>query len=284
MQDLGLNSFSYDKKQSRNPSESPGLKRRSSSSRSKHRRMRSDKHRARRARYMTDAIRPPLPTPYLPQTQCQQCGCSRGRGCGCGCGGRGCGCGCGCGRCSGQLGVDLGLGLGCPCQQRGQSTCTCRQFEFDNARSSAPADVPHNSYQQPQAPREPAFMQGAAPQKTQALWRAPEYAGVPMGASTLASREQTIASVVPDLPSCAQQTPRQIIRNQGLYGIKGDYRCDRFQRSTYQDARFVEPIGARNQFLSYNTYDQLHAKDSYMIPTGVAPQILHRNPGPFDKY
>lgn len=92
------------------------------------------------------------------------------------------------------------------------------------------------------------------------VWRLPEY---PV---EQASREETIAAVVSDLPTCCQQTPKEVIRNQGLYGIKGNLSCDLLKRSAVSDHGFLEPLGARNAFLAYNSYDQLHAKDQYLIP------------------
>lgn len=102
------------------------------------------------------------------------------------------------------------------------------------------------------------FGRGSVP--GEAVWRLPEY---PV---EQASREETIAAVVSDLPTCCQQTPKEVIRNQGLYGIKGNLSCDLLKRSAVSDAGFLEPLGARNAFLAYNSYDQLHAKDQYLIP------------------
>jgi hypothetical protein len=61
-----------------------------------------------------------------------------------------------------------------------------------------------------------------------------------------------------------------VIRNKGLYGIKGNVACDLLKRSAVADTGFIQPLGARDAFLAYNTYDQLHAKDQFMIP--VLPQ------------
>lgn len=164
----------------------------------------------------------------------------------------------------------------------------CTRYSTDASRPPLPHVPPVAALRNRQPPHEAALVPNNAyghtdgAQLAQAVWRSPQY---PV-AEVRSSRAETIADVVPDLPSCSQQTPKQIIRNQGLYGIKGDWRCDRFQRSTYQDTRFVEPIGARNEFLSYNAYDQLHARDMYMSPVSTAdapaaPAILHRNPDPF---
>jgi hypothetical protein len=103
-------------------------------------------------------------------------------------------------------------------------------------------------------------MPGLAQLPGDAVWRLPEY---PVDQP---SREETIAAVVSDLPTCCQQTPKDIIRNQGLYGIKGNLSCDLLKRSAVSDRGFLEPLAARNAFLAYNSYDQLHAKDQFMIP------------------
>jgi len=97
------------------------------------------------------------------------------------------------------------------------------------------------------------------------VWRVPEWP------ADQPSREGTIAAVVSDLPECAEQTPRDIIRNKGLYGIKGNTSCDLLKRSAVADAGFIQPIGARNAFLAYDSYDQLHAKDQFLIPI-ITPQ------------
>jgi hypothetical protein len=94
----------------------------------------------------------------------------------------------------------------------------------------------------------------------EAVWRLPEY---PVAQP---SREETIAAVVTDLPTCCQQTPKEVLRNQGLYGIKGNLSCDLLKRSAVSDRGFLEPLAARNAFLAYNSYDQLHAKDQFLIP------------------
>lgn len=96
-------------------------------------------------------------------------------------------------------------------------------------------------------------------------WRLPEWP------ADQPSREGTIAAVVSDLPECAEQTPRDIIRNKGLYGIKGNTSCDLLKRSAVADAGFIQPLGARNAFLAYDSYDQLHAKDQFLIPI-ITPQ------------
>jgi hypothetical protein len=103
-------------------------------------------------------------------------------------------------------------------------------------------------------------MPGLAQPPGESIWRLPEY---PVEQS---SREETIAAVVSGLPECCQQTPQQVIRNQGLYGVKGNLSCDLLKRSAVADRGFLEPLGARNAFLAYNAYDQLHSKDPWLIP------------------
>jgi hypothetical protein len=102
---------------------------------------------------------------------------------------------------------------------------------------------------------------GVAQYTGESMWRLPEW---PVNQP---SREESIAAVVPDLPTCSSnQASKNAIRNQGLYGIKGNVSCDLLKRSAVADAGFLQPLGARNAFLAYNTYDQLHSKDQYMIP------------------
>lgn len=103
-------------------------------------------------------------------------------------------------------------------------------------------------------------MPGMAQLTGEGMWRLPEY---PVAQD---SREGTIAAVVTDLPTCCNTTPKEVLRNQGLYGIKGNLSCDLLKRSAVSDHGFLEPLGARNAFLAYNSYDQLHAKDQYLIP------------------
>ena len=93
------------------------------------------------------------------------------------------------------------------------------------------------------------------------IWRLPEWP------ADQPSREESIAAVVSDLPTCAQTSPKDMIRNQGLYGIKGNVSCDLLKRSAVADTGFLQPLGARNAFLAYNSYDELHAKDQFLIPT-----------------
>jgi hypothetical protein len=98
------------------------------------------------------------------------------------------------------------------------------------------------------------------PPPGESIWRLPE------NVVDQCSREESIAAVVSGLPTCCQQTPMEAIRNQGLYGVKGNLSCDKLKRSAVADFNLLEPLGARNAFLAYNSYDQLHAKDQFLIP------------------
>ena len=80
-----------------------------------------------------------------------------------------------------------------------------------------------------------------------------------------------LADFTPGLPSCCPSTPAGVIRNNGLYGIKGDYRCDIMKRSAVADAGFVEPLGARNEFMRYASYDMPNYRNQYMIKKGPSP-------------
>jgi hypothetical protein len=108
----------------------------------------------------------------------------------------------------------------------------------------------------PNLPPMPGMVQYSA----ESVWRLPEY---PVDQP---SREESIAAVVPGLPTCCQSTPKEVIRNQGLYGIRGNLSCAKMQRSAVADRGFLEPLHARNSFLAYEAYDQLHAKDQWLIP------------------
>lgn len=108
----------------------------------------------------------------------------------------------------------------------------------------------------PNLPPMPGMVQYGA----ESVWRLPEY---PVEQP---SREESIAAVVPGLPTCCQSTPKEVIRNQGLYGIRGNLSCAKLQRSAVADRGFLEPLHARNSFLAYEAYDQLHAKDQWLIP------------------
>ena len=127
------------------------------------------------------------------------------------------------------------------------------QPRVDLMRDNAPA---HPYKIVPNLPPMPGMVQYSA----DSLWRLPEY---PVDQP---SREESIASVVPGLPTCCQSTPKEVIRNQGLYGIRGNLSCAKLQRSAVADRGFLEPLHARNSFLAYESYDQLHAKDQWLIP------------------
>lgn len=142
-----------------------------------------------------------------------------------------------------------------PLQMEGQCN------KVDSTQGDAPACG--NGFKiVPNMPPMPGLAQNPVSPGTpgEVVWRLPEY---PVDQP---SREETIAAVVSDLPTCCQQTPKEIIRNQGLYGIKGNLSCDLLKRSAVSDHGFLEPLAARNAFLAYNSYDQLHAKDQFLIP------------------
>lgn len=90
-------------------------------------------------------------------------------------------------------------------------------------------------------------------------WRLPEY---PLDSP---SRVETISAIVPELSENNSATAKQIIRNNGLYGIRGNLSCDLLKRSAVADHGFIQPLDARNAWLKYNSHDQLHIKDPYLI-------------------
>lgn len=80
------------------------------------------------------------------------------------------------------------------------------------------------------------------------------------------------------LPSCATPTNprsnkeiRDYIRNNGLYGVHGDVNCRKMQRASVADKGLLQPLNARNQLLHFLSVDQLHAKDSTLIPRQRIP-------------
>jgi len=62
---------------------------------------------------------------------------------------------------------------------------------------------------------------------------------------------------------------RNLIRNEGLYGVHGDLSCERMKRGAVADKRFLEPLKARNQMLDFLEVDQLRAKDAFLIPRNI---------------
>ena len=93
---------------------------------------------------------------------------------------------------------------------------------------------------------------------------------------TQATAPKPTQATAPSLPTCnappappADLTDREMrdhIRNNGLYGIHGNLSCKKLQRGTVADKGLVQPLSARNQLLQFLAVDQLHAKDSYLIP------------------
>ena len=103
------------------------------------------------------------------------------------------------------------------------------------------------------------------------IWRAPELP------TDRGSRENTIDAIVSDLPKgCSNAQVREHIRNNGLYGIKGNVSCDLLNRSSFSDQGYIQPLNARNSWLSYISEDQLHSRDQWLIPTTAAPQVFQR--------
>lgn len=79
---------------------------------------------------------------------------------------------------------------------------------------------------------------------------------------------------VPNLPACGEHTPTELIRNNGLYGVKGDYNCDIMKRSAVMDAGYVEPLGAREEWIKYLGYDTPHKRDQFMIRKEKGPLLM----------
>jgi hypothetical protein len=64
------------------------------------------------------------------------------------------------------------------------------------------------------------------------------------------------------------------IRNNGLYGIKGDYNCDIMARSSIMDAGFVQPLGAREEWMKYLAYDMPNKRDQFMVRKERGPLLM----------
>lgn len=79
---------------------------------------------------------------------------------------------------------------------------------------------------------------------------------------------------VTKFPECCPSTPAGMIRQNGLYGVKGNWGCDIANRSTVQDAGFVEPLEARNEMARYQIYDMPNKKNQYMVRVPpVRPEV-----------
>ena len=151
-------------------------------------------------------------------------------------------------------GLELELGLG-PRTEIDENVPQCGQG-FELTTGAQEGLVPKYKT----VPNMPPFP-GVVQYTGDTIWRLPEWP------ADQPSREESIAAVVSDLPTCSKTNPKDMIRNQGLYGIKGNVACDLLKRSAVADTGFLQPLGARNAFLAYNSYDQLHAKDQFLIPT-----------------
>jgi hypothetical protein len=56
---------------------------------------------------------------------------------------------------------------------------------------------------------------------------------------------------------------KQKIRNEGLYGIHGDLNCLQMRRSAVADKGFIQPLGARQEFLRYLAYDMPNYRNQW---------------------
>ena len=97
----------------------------------------------------------------------------------------------------------------------------------------------------------------------------PDENGEVLGRPPLSPFEYT-----PDIPACCPTTPTDDIRNNGLYGVKGDYNCDIMARSTVMDKGFVEPLGAREEWIKYLAYDMPNKRDQFMVRKERGPLLM----------
>ena len=97
----------------------------------------------------------------------------------------------------------------------------------------------------------------------------PDENGEVMGRPPLSPFEYT-----PNIPACCPTTPTDDIRNNGLYGVKGDYNCDIMARSSIMDKGFVQPLGAREEWIKYLAYDMPNKRDQFMVRKERGPLLM----------
>ena len=97
----------------------------------------------------------------------------------------------------------------------------------------------------------------------------PDENGEVLGRPPLSPFEYT-----PNIPACCPTTPTDDIRNNGLYGVKGDYNCDIMKRGAVMDKGFIQPIGARTEFLKYLAYDVPNKRDQWMARKENGPLLM----------
>jgi hypothetical protein len=97
----------------------------------------------------------------------------------------------------------------------------------------------------------------------------PDSNGEVLGRPPLSPFEYT-----PNIPACCPSTPTDDIRNNGLYGVKGDYNCDIMTRATVMDTGFVQPLGAREEWMKYLAYDMPNKRDQFMVRKERGPLLM----------
>ena len=90
----------------------------------------------------------------------------------------------------------------------------------------------------------------------------------PSGSSTLDAALDVSPAPRPDynfvkpLPDYVKEM-KEKIRNEGLYGIHGDYNCQLMRRSAVANTGFIQPLEARQEWLRYLAYDMPNYRNQW---------------------
>ena len=106
-------------------------------------------------------------------------------------------------------------------------------------------------------------------------------AGVSSPSASELQKKATRTHLGLEYVSVSDDTTREQIKLNGLYGIKGDFRDDTANRKTTMDEGFVEPLQARMEFAKFLTYDASHKKDQFLVQkkdTVNQPHSQHHAP------
>lgn len=79
------------------------------------------------------------------------------------------------------------------------------------------------------------------------------------------ARDYLPRCTVPEVAKSAKDM-RDMIRNNGLYGIHGDTNCRMMQRASIADKGVRQPLAARTELMQFLGVDLLHRKDQTLMP------------------
>lgn len=79
------------------------------------------------------------------------------------------------------------------------------------------------------------------------------------------ARDYLPRCTVPEVAKSAKDM-RDMIRNNGLYGIHGDTNCRMMQRASIADKGVRQPLAARMELMQFLGVDLLHKKDQTLMP------------------